>query len=132
MDLRKLGLKHKILIVAAVLLGAFIFSVLKDLGYETNLLAFEVPFQNKLVHFFGAGAFGALATLFSKSRVAVFGVRLSPLVIALLVLSVLEEVSQIYRPHRGFSFADMLANLLGILAFAFTAQQLLNRKAVIC
>jgi len=68
------------------------------------------PHVDKLFHFIGFGAFALFCGLAFR--------RLTYLWVILIAssLGVIVEVVQSFLPHRGFSYADMLADLLGIIS----------------
>jgi len=68
------------------------------------------PHADKLFHFIGFGAFALFCGLAFR--------RLSYLWVILIAssLGVIVEVVQSFLPHRGFSYADMLADLIGIVS----------------
>jgi len=68
------------------------------------------PHADKLFHFIGFGAFALFCGLAFR--------QLNYLWVILIAssLGVIVEIAQSFLPHRGFSYADMLADLIGIIA----------------
>lgn len=81
-----------------------------------------------VIHFFLVGSLGFCAALASPSNGKKRFFGLPRLVWIVLGVSVIEETTQLFRELRGFSFADMAANVLGILVFSRLALMLLRRS----
>jgi polysaccharide biosynthesis protein VpsQ len=77
-----------------------------------------LPYSDKLGHFFLIGLLGLLLNLSLNCRKWGFF-----LIGSLLVgtFATLEEVSQLYSPHRTFDIGDLAADYLGLLVFGFLA-----------
>jgi len=74
-----------------------------------------------LAHFMVVGLLGFFVSMVSKKQVNIGAFAIPRLIIILIIAVCIEETTQLFRIHRGFSFSDMLANVLGILSFNFLA-----------
>ncbi len=119
------------LIAFTLVLAAIFASVLKD--FDVTLLGTSIkwPINDKISHFFGAGLFAFLLQTFTNWHLKIKGREINLQVLGFLLFSILEETSQIYRVNRGFSFADMAANILGIIFFSKLAQKALKDGCII-
>jgi VanZ family protein len=72
----------------------------------------QLSYQNidKVFHFIGFGAFAFSCVLAFPRLHILWAVTISCL------LGVAVEVIQAFLPHRGFSYADMMADFVGIIA----------------
>ncbi|MCA9240191.1 MAG: hypothetical protein KDA37_08330 [Planctomycetales bacterium] len=105
------------LVLACYLLFCLGIVLSADLGHYGPLLALHAaPLGDKAIHVAFAGG---LALFTNLALVGVFKRR--PLRAALLgslavmVLCAAEETTNLLTPYRGFEFADMAANCLGVL-----------------
>jgi hypothetical protein len=103
-----------------------------DFGCAEPLLELlgRIPSGDKFVHFFIAGLLSLLFNLSlggAKFRLGPAWIQWGTL--AVLVVALLEECSQRYLPHRVFSWADIAANVAGIVCFGMLASALLRRSA---
>lgn len=111
--------------------AAIVASLIKDFDVSLFGSRLRWPINDKVTHFLGAGLFGFLAVILSEKKIRIFGKSFYLLLIVLILFSVAEEFSQILRPNRGFSFGDMAANLLGIMAFSKLADWALKKGLII-
>ncbi|MGB0429443.1 MAG: VanZ family protein [Bacteroidia bacterium] len=118
-------------LVLTLVLGAILASILKD--FNLSLFGFKLkwPINDKVSHFFGAGCFAFLFTVFTYHRLKIKNFSINTSIVLLIVFSILEETTQLLRPNRGFDFFDMLANVFGILFCAFGAEQALKKQIII-
>lgn len=91
-------------------------------------------YYDVVIHFFLVGSLGLCAALASSSTDPKLFLWLPRLVWMVLLAAVLEECTQLFRENRGFSFADMAANVFGILVFGtvglLVKKRLFGAKAV--
>ena len=93
----------------------------------------SIPFGDQVGHFFLIGILTlALNVLFSFKQISVY--KFKPFLGCMIIffLITLEESSQIFLTHRSFSFADMLANYLGILFFGHFLSRILLKQRRTC
>ncbi len=69
-------------------------------------------------HFILVGTLGFFAALVAKSHFEIGRVKVLKLVVVFMILATIEETTQLVRPNRGFSFADMGANIAGLFVFS--------------
>lgn len=69
-------------------------------------------------HFVLVGALGFFAALVAEQMFIIGPIKILKVVVVFMVLATIEETTQIIRPNRGFSFADMGANVLGLFVFS--------------
>ncbi|MGB0429444.1 MAG: VanZ family protein [Bacteroidia bacterium] len=69
-------------------------------------------------HFVLVGILGFFAALVAKSYFTIARFKILKLVVVFMVLASIEETTQIFRATRGFSFADMGANIFGLFVFS--------------
>lgn len=89
----------------------------------------RVPWGDKLAHLLLLGVMSLLLNVSLEAARFRWG-RLRPLkgTAILLVLAILEEVSQLAFEHRTFSYADLAANVVGIVTFGWLAVLLLHHQ----
>jgi VanZ family protein len=69
-------------------------------------------------HFVLVGALGFFAALVAERKFKIGPIKILKVVVVFMVLATIEETTQLLRPNRGFSFADMGANVLGLFVFS--------------
>lgn len=108
-----------------------LISVLSTLGYGPRLFHFvnSIPGRDLTGHFVLMGLL-AFAVVPWLSTVAVRGRRVGILgatgIVVLLIT--MDELSQLWLPHRGFSFSDLLASYSGTVLGAMAATTLAGRR----
>jgi len=77
---------------------------------------YYVPMRDKSMHFLllGAACLGLNLALDCR-KISLWGGALMWGTLLIFAFATLEEISQIWVPHRTFSYGDLLANWLGIL-----------------
>jgi len=131
LNLREINLANRNFLLLIIAFMGFICAIAKDLDLIPRNLGISFGYSDAGLHFLGAGGIAFLMYLISRKNILIFGKSLPLIVVAVLILSVLEETSQIFRPNRGFSFIDMAANILGILVFSLLARLAIKLKLVI-
>jgi len=88
----------------------------------------RLPYGDKVGHF---GLYGVLTLLLNLGlgcrSVAVGGIKLLSGSLVVLVFAVGEELTQGFLPSRTMDITDVIADLLGILAFGYLAVKLCER-----
>ncbi len=107
--------------------------VIADMGLAPVLFPFirDVPYVDKLGHFFLMGGLSLFFNLSLSGRQLTFGpmsLQCGTLIVLLLVTA--EEFSQLYFDHRKFDLMDLFWSVAGALAFGFVAAILLERRRV--
>jgi len=104
-------------------------SVLADFGgiEFVRKMVGHIPYYDVIIHFFLVGSLGLFAALLTPIENRTNRLKLPRLVYLLLVLTIVEECSQLFRAQRSFSFADMSANTLGIIIFYWIGVKLRSR-----
>jgi len=74
-----------------------------------------VPYGDKIAHFILFGLLGMLCVLQSFKFDPV---HIWPGLVLTTGFAVVDELLQLFFPHRSFSLIDLFANLIGILIFA--------------
>lgn len=110
---------------------AIVFTVMTDMKLYNIDSRLKFAYYDVYVHFFVMGGIAFVLTSLDRSKFELFGLNVSRLVVALLVLSFAEECSQMLRPNRGFSYHDMAANFAGITLFSFIASRLVKNGVII-
>lgn len=88
-----------------------------------------MPLGDKAAHFVLVGGLALLANLAWPNRMWRVGVlRFMAGSIAVGLLITAEEVSQHWLVHRTFSWADLTANWLGVVAASLVAERLIRRR----
>ena len=113
---RRLTLLYSILLISIVVAA-------NDGRLPMRRILAVLPWADKLGHFFLIGALALLANLMLQARLWRLG-PFSGLVGSLwvTVAVILEEVSQLFMARRAFEFADLGADLAGILCFGALAR----------
>jgi VanZ family protein len=115
-----------------VIYGLFLVAiiVLADSGHGVwffTTLA-QIPYGDKLGHFFLMGAMSFLLTLATDAeRMNLWGKHFLRGAFWLTVIVTLEEFSQIWFSNRGFSLIDLAFDYLGIFAFALMGAAVSSR-----
>lgn len=73
--------------------------------------------SDMLGHFILVGILGFFASLVGSKQFKVGKLPIKKLVVLAIILSLVEETTQLFRANRGFSFLDITANVTGILFF---------------
>lgn len=89
-----------------------------DLGTWASALSRYDAFM----HFSIMGFFSFFTGLLVTKAITYLKLKLSVAVWILLALSIVEETTQIFRVHRGFSLLDMAGNASGIILFGYLAE----------
>lgn len=80
----------------------------------------RVPLGDKIAHFVLVGLLAYVVNLSMPGRLWRFGrVTVSQGTLWVLVVVVLEEISQYWLPSRRFDVGDLLANVLGVVFFSW-------------
>ncbi|MFY0672549.1 MAG: VanZ family protein [Bacteroidia bacterium] len=77
-------------------------------------------------HFFLVGVLGFFVAMVTQKEFTFGPIKILKAVAFLMVLVSIEELTQLLRPNRGFSFADMGANILGLYVFSKIGEKLKN------
>lgn len=121
----------KILLVVYVFVLAVIIFIASQKGtrYLLNFVG-NIPYGDKLGHFFLMGGFSFLLNLVLNARTFKLW-KLNYLLGSLIVLIVvtIEEISQIFVAGRTFDWSDLVFDYLGIFVFGELARLILRRKA---
>jgi len=111
-----------LLIIYSIMI--FIFSSRPEVGIEQYFYG-----QDKVMHFviYGIHAFLCLLTLGDK----ILSLKFTQYLLALILsvsYGIFNEIYQYFIPEREFSFGDMLANSLGIIALLTLVYIFQNKK----
>lgn len=106
-----------------ILAGIIFLADTKSTRYLLGFIG-NIPFGDKLGHFFLMGTFAFLLNLSLSCR-KVWRVLLGSLIV--LVVVVIEECSQIFIRGRSFDLTDLAADFLGILIFGKIAEIVFKR-----
>ena len=92
----------------------------------------RIPYDDKIAHFFLAGALSFFVNLnLSLSQVTIGNTKILKGSLLLFVLITIEECSQSLFPARSFSLGDLFFNYAGVLCFGRAAIYLMNNRAAI-
>lgn len=120
----------KILLVVYIFILAVIIFLADRKGtrYLLNFVG-NIPFGDKLGHFFLMGGFSFLLNLVLDARTVNLW-KLNYLLGSLIVLTVvtLEEISQIFIRGRTFDWGDLVFDYLGIFIFGELARFICRRR----
>ena len=115
----------------AYLAALVVIVVVAGRGGTNEMFGFvtHVPFGDKVGHFVLIGGLGLGADVALRFRDWRFrswrGVPIGPAVV--MVVALLEELSQIALPTRSFDLVDLAADALGIAAFTALGRRLIRR-----
>ena len=107
-----------VLVIYVIILG-----VISGLAYTQRLHVAAIvgkSHADKLIHFVllgGASFFARRAT--ADARMRFLSLPLGPFVVG--VAATIDEIAQAFSPVRTFSFADMAANIGGVIVFGWLA-----------
>lgn len=110
----------------AYLAALVVIVVVAGRGGTNEMFGFvtRVPFGDKVGHFVLIGGLGLAADVVLRFR-DWRGVPIGPAVV--MVVALLEELSQIALPTRSFDLVDLAADALGIAAFTALGRRLIRR-----
>jgi VanZ family protein len=95
-------------------------------------LPHRIPYDDKIAHFFLAGALSFFVNLnLGLSQVSIGKLKILKGSLLLFVFITIEECSQSLFPSRSFSLSDLFSNYAGVLCFGRAAIALMNNRAVI-
>ena len=105
-----------------ILVGIIFIADQKSTRYLLHFIG-NVPYGDKLGHFFLMGFLSFLVNLVLQARTVGFG-KVRYLLGSLIVFAVvtIEEFSQLFIRGRSFDLTDLLADLAGILVFGELAR----------
>ena len=107
-----------------ILLAGIIFVAdIKSTRYMLNFIG-NIPYGDKIGHFFLMGIFSFLVNLTLKAR-RVYWILLGSLIVGSIVT--LEEFSQIFVRGRSFDLSDLAADFTGILILGEAAALVCKR-----
>ena len=115
--------------------GAFMvyLVVAANTGVFPEFLGFyrQIPYGDAVGHFCLMGTLSFLAVWATKARaMRLIGLRLPVGAVVVLIVVVLEEVSQLFVAKRTFSVIDLTADFLGIVILGGLATRLVRSAAV--
>mgnify|MGYP000043865957 CR=1 FL=1 len=107
-----------------------VISLLADLGrlHLVKDVLKSLVHYDVLIHFLLVGVLGFFAALAGKRSISVRGYEVPLLLFGVMLFAVTEEFTQMFRVKREFSWADMAANVFGILFFASFALNIRKRN----
>jgi polysaccharide biosynthesis protein VpsQ len=123
MKVKPVSIKILTVCYVCVLAGIIFVADTKSTRYVLSFVG-NIPFGDKLGHFFLMGIFAFLFNLSLSCR-KVWRVLLGSLIV--LGIVVIEEFSQIFIRGRSFDLTDLVADFLGILIFGKIAQIVFKR-----
>ncbi len=120
----------KILLVVYVFVLAVIIFIASQKGtrYLLNFVG-NIPYGDKLGHFFLMGGFSFLLNLVLNARTFKlwrFNYLLGSLIV--LIVVTIEEISQMFVAGRTFDWSDLVFDYLGIFIFGEIVKLILRRK----
>lgn len=111
-----------------ILVGLVFLANNKGTRYLLNFTG-NIPFGDKLGHFFLMGFFSFLMNLVLQAKTfQIWKIRVLSGSLLVLIIVTLEEFSQIFVSGRTFDSGDLIADCLGILVFGKFARLMLRRK----
>ncbi|MBI1184582.1 hypothetical protein GC194_09935 [bacterium] len=113
-----------------VFVASVIISLAKDLQWYPKWMYQKVFMGDFSLHFVGSGVLAVFIYFSSHKQLKLGGLQLPFYTVLFAAGTILEECSQLFRPHRGFSFVDMAANILGIIVFTRLAKYLSQKNYV--
>lgn len=116
--------------------GFAIFLLLIVIGVNLGLdlavfhLVYEIPFGDKVSHFFLTGLFSFFLNLTLRAdRLRISSLRVQKGTLIVLAVVTLEEISQIFFIYRNFSLLDLAFDYTGILLFGYLAGVLVSIRS---
>jgi VanZ family protein len=95
-------------------------------------LPHRIPYDDKIAHFFLAGALSLLVNLnLSLSHVTIGKIKFLKGSMILLIVLIVEECSQSFFPSRSLSWKDLVSGYAGVLCFGQIAMYLVKNRAAI-
>jgi polysaccharide biosynthesis protein VpsQ len=118
MKIKPVSIRILTVCYVCVLAGIIFVADTKSTRYVLRFVG-NIPFGDKLGHFFLFGTFALLLNLSFSCR-KVWGVLLGSLIVFAIVTA--EEFSQIFIRGRSFDLTDLIADLFGIILFGKLAE----------
>lgn len=111
-----------------VLVGLIFLANNKGTRYLLNFTG-DIPFGDKLGHFFLMGFFSFLMNLVLRAKTfQIWKIRVLLGNLLVLIIVTLEELSQMFVSGRTFDSGDLIADCLGIFVFGELARFVFERK----
>jgi polysaccharide biosynthesis protein VpsQ len=123
MKIKPVSIKILTVCYVCVLAGIIFVADTKSTRYVLSFVG-NIPFGDKIGHFFLIGIFSFLLNLSLNCR-KVWRVLIGSLIV--LAIVTLEEFSQIFIRGRSFDLTDLVADFLGILIFVKLAEIVFKR-----
>ena len=116
-------------ILPALLLFSFIGWIIFQANIGSKNIFFDlvhlIPYGDKLGHFILYGTLSILTTIaFNYKCCLIMSYRVPIGAILVLVIAIVEEVSQIFLSNRTFDMIDISADIAGIIAFIWVFNKL--------
>ncbi len=121
-------MKILLIVYVFVLAGIIFIASRKGTRYVLNFVG-NIPYGDKLGHFFLMGGFSFLLNLVLNAKtfgVGKFNYLLGSLIV--LVVVTLEEISQRFVAGRTFDWGDLVFDYLGIFVFGELARFICRRQ----
>ncbi len=118
------------LIYVFIIVGIIVLADYKGTAHVLNFVG-EIPYGDKLGHFFLMGIFSFLVNLVLQAReIQIWKIRyLSGSLIVLLIVTI-EEFSQIFISGRSFDYGDLVFDYLGVFVFSELARFIYRKYLV--
>ena len=123
-----IGIKFITIVYFLILVGIIFLADNKGTRYLLDFTG-NIPFGDKLGHFFLMGFFSFLMNLVLQAKTfQIWKIRFLSGSLFVLTIVTLEEFSQIFISGRTFDLKDLIADFAGIIFFGELARIIFNRK----
>lgn len=113
----------------AIFLVLIVFAANMGLAKGFFRLMYNIPYCDKLGHFFLMGTLTLLVNLaLSASEYRFFNTGFLKGSLVIIIVVTLEELSQIFVKNRTFSFTDLVCDYAGIYCFGIAARHIVRRR----
>lgn len=107
----------------------FYFGILMSISISAYLKIIPVelsqfPYFDTIMHFLLLGIAAYLGHLaLNKRKVEIFNISLPLTPFIVIFFCIIDEILQLFSPHRSFDLVDLVADLCGVILFTWLAER---------
>jgi len=107
----------------------FYFGILMSISISAYLKIIPVelsqfPYFDTIMHFLLLGIAAYLGHLaLNKRKIEIFNISLPLTPFIVIFFCIIDEILQLFSPHRSFDLVDLVADLCGVILFTWLAER---------
>lgn len=107
----------------------FYFGILMSISISAYLKIIPVelsqfPYFDTIMHFLLLGIAAYLGHLaLNKPKIEIFNISLPLTPFIVIFFCIIDEILQLFSPHRSFDLVDLVADLCGVILFTWLAER---------